>query len=138
MAVSENTLRKGTREARAAAAAADAPQEELQKTLNQVAVNIHGSFVSRSSPDHPQYDELRLFLILTLNSKSSFGIFLIVICSFSRNIVVNLFLAEGPKGRLKKASIFAAASDRLKREITNAEYQKVRMLHVTLFLYFSI
>ncbi|XP_024968054.1 DNA-directed RNA polymerase III subunit RPC5 isoform X2 [Cynara cardunculus var. scolymus] len=100
MAVSENTHRKGTREARAAAAAADAPQEELQKTLNQVAVNIHGSFVSRSSPDHPQYDELR-------------------------NIVINLFLAEGPKGRLKKASIYAAASVKLNREITNVEYQKV-------------
>lgn len=100
MAVSENTLRKGTREARAAAAAADAPQEELQKTLNQVAANIHGFFVSRSSPDHPQYDELR-------------------------NIVINLFLAEGPKGRLKKASIYAAASMQLKREITNVEYQKV-------------
>ncbi|KVI12296.1 DNA-directed RNA polymerase III subunit Rpc5 [Cynara cardunculus var. scolymus] len=86
MAVSENTHRKGTREARAAAAAADAPQEELQKTLNQVAVNIHG------------------------------------------NIVINLFLAEGPKGRLKKASIYAAASVKLNREITNVEYQKIYAL----------
>ncbi|KAJ9548048.1 hypothetical protein OSB04_020591 [Centaurea solstitialis] len=100
MALSENAPRKGAREARAAVAAADVPLEELQKTLNQVAVNIHGSFVSRSSPDHPQYDELR-------------------------NIVVNLFLAQGPKGRLKKANIFAAAEAQLEREITNVEYQKV-------------
>lgn len=64
MAVSENTLRKGTREARAAAAAADAPQEELLKTLTQLAVNIHGVFVSKSSPDHPQYDDFRLLFLL--------------------------------------------------------------------------
>ncbi|KAI3785276.1 hypothetical protein L1987_44392 [Smallanthus sonchifolius] len=100
MAVSENSQRKGTREARAAAAAADAPQEELQRILTQVAVYIHGSFVLRSSPDHPQYDDLR-------------------------NIVITLFLAEGPGGKLKKASIFAAAKVQLKRDITNIEYQKV-------------
>ncbi|KAK1433274.1 hypothetical protein QVD17_10184 [Tagetes erecta] len=100
MAVSENTQRKGTREAKAAAAAADAPQEELQKSLTQIAANIHGSFVLRSSPDHPQYDELR-------------------------NVVINLLLAEGPEGKLKKASIFAAAKVQLKRDITTNEYQKV-------------
>lgn len=60
MAVSENTQRKGTREAKAAAAAADAPLEELQKILTEVAVDIHGSFVLKSSPDYPQYDPLRL------------------------------------------------------------------------------
>nr|XP_043616767.1 DNA-directed RNA polymerase III subunit RPC5 isoform X2 [Erigeron canadensis] len=100
MAVSENTLRKGTREARVAAEAADAPQEELQKVLNEVAVNIHGVFVLRSSADHPQYDELR-------------------------KIVINLLLAEGPEGKLKKASIYAAANMQLKREITSGEYHKV-------------
>ncbi|XP_076882440.1 uncharacterized protein LOC143530919 [Bidens hawaiensis] len=100
MAVSENTQRKGTREAKAAAAAADAPLEELQKILTEVAVDIHGSFVLKSSPDHPQYDALR-------------------------KIVINLFKAQGPGGKLKKANIFAAAEVALKRQITNAEYQKV-------------
>ncbi|KAI3768055.1 hypothetical protein L2E82_18486 [Cichorium intybus] len=100
MAVSENTLRKGTREARAAAAAADAPQEELLKTLNQVAVNLHGVFVSKSSPDHPQYDDFR-------------------------NIVINLLRAEGPKGRLKRASIEAAAEMQLKRKPSDTEFKKV-------------
>nr|XP_043632139.1 DNA-directed RNA polymerase III subunit RPC5-like [Erigeron canadensis]XP_043632140.1 DNA-directed RNA polymerase III subunit RPC5-like [Erigeron canadensis]XP_043632141.1 DNA-directed RNA polymerase III subunit RPC5-like [Erigeron canadensis] len=100
MAVSENTHRKGTREARASAAAADAPLEELLKTLNQVAVDIHGSFVSRSSPDHPQYDEFR-------------------------KVVIDLFLAEGRSAKLKKASIHAAANVKLKRDITTSEYQKV-------------
>lgn len=41
-------------------------QEELLKTLNQVAVNIHGVFVSKSSSDHPQYDDFRLLLLLLL------------------------------------------------------------------------
>lgn len=100
MAVSENTLRKGPHEARAAAAAADAPQEELLKTLNQVAVNIHGVFVSRSSPDHPQFDDFR-------------------------NIVINLLLAEGPKGRLKRGSIEAAAEMQLKRKPSDSEFKKV-------------
>ncbi|KAD4888423.1 hypothetical protein R6Q59_034557 [Mikania micrantha] len=100
MAVSRNNKPMGNREAKAVAAAADAPQEELQKILNQFAVNIHGSFVLRSSPEHPQYDELR-------------------------NIVINLFLAEGPGGKLKKASIYAAANVQLNRDPTSIEYQKV-------------
>ncbi|CAI9282594.1 unnamed protein product [Lactuca saligna] len=100
MAVSENTLRKGTREARAAAAAADAPQEELLKTLTQLAVNINGVFVSKSSPDHPQYDDFR-------------------------SIVINLLIAEGPKGRLKRSSIEAAAEMQLKRTPSDTEFKKV-------------
>lgn len=78
MAVSENTQRKGTREAKAAAAAADAPQEELQKSLTQIAADIHGSFVLRSSPDHPQYDELRLFTDLNFNPKILFCFFILL------------------------------------------------------------
>ncbi|KAK9058613.1 hypothetical protein SSX86_023455 [Deinandra increscens subsp. villosa] len=111
MAVSENTQRKGTREAKAANVAADAPHEELKKILTQVAANIHGSFVLRSSPDHPQYDELRLFIDFR---QIRF-----------KNIVIDLFLAQGPRGKLKKASISEAVKVRLKRDMTNIEYQKV-------------
>ncbi|KAI7746580.1 hypothetical protein M8C21_005734 [Ambrosia artemisiifolia] len=100
MAVSGNQYQKGSQEAKAVAAAADVPLEELQRILTQVAVNIHGSFVLRSSPDHPQYDDLR-------------------------KTVLDLFLAEGPGGKLKKAKIYAAAEVKLKREITTIEYQKV-------------
>ncbi|KAF5791374.1 putative DNA-directed RNA polymerase III subunit Rpc5 [Helianthus annuus] len=98
-AVSQET-RKNPREVKDAVAAADAPLEELQRILTQIAVNIHGSFVLKSSPDHPQYDELR-------------------------KIVIDLFLAEGPGGKLKKAKISAAVKEQLKRDMTNNEYQKV-------------
>ncbi|KAL7603040.1 hypothetical protein Lser_V15G19743 [Lactuca serriola] len=75
-------------------------QEELLKTLNQVAVNIHGVFVSKSSSDHPQYDDFR-------------------------NVVINLLVAQGPKARLRRRSIEAAASMQLKRVPNNTEFRKV-------------
>nr|KAJ0210849.1 hypothetical protein LSAT_V11C400216090 [Lactuca sativa] len=75
-------------------------QEELLKTLNQVAVNIHGVFVSKSSSDHPQYDDFR-------------------------NVVINLLVAQGPKARLRRGSIEAAASMQLKRVPNNTEFRKV-------------
>ncbi|XP_052196498.1 uncharacterized protein LOC127803915 isoform X2 [Diospyros lotus] len=100
MAVSESTRPKGVaREAIAAANGVDAPQEELLEIINQVATNIHGVYVSKSSSDHPQYDPLR-------------------------KIVVDLLIAEGPNAKLKKASIVEAAKMQLKRDITSIEYQK--------------
>lgn len=45
----------------AAAYGVDAPPEELQEIINQVAMNIHGLYVLKSSPEHPEYDPLRLF-----------------------------------------------------------------------------
>lgn len=45
----------------AAAFGVDAP-EELQEIINQVATNIHGLYVLKSSPEHPEYDPLRLFI----------------------------------------------------------------------------
>uniref|UniRef100_A0A5B7AY01 DNA-directed RNA polymerase III subunit RPC5 n=1 Tax=Davidia involucrata TaxID=16924 RepID=A0A5B7AY01_DAVIN len=101
MAVSDSIRQKGfAREAIAAANGIDAPQEELLEIFSQVAINIHGVFVSKSSPDHPQHDELR-------------------------KIVINLLIAEGPNAKLKKASIIEAARLQLKRDITPNEYQKV-------------
>lgn len=44
-----------------------------------------------------------------------------------RQVVIDLFLAEGPQGKLKKAQIFAAATSRGK-EPTQTAYQKVIML----------
>ncbi|XP_059275947.1 uncharacterized protein LOC132030361 isoform X1 [Lycium ferocissimum] len=84
----------------AAVGVSDAPQEEIQAALNQVAVNIHGVYVLKSSPDNPQYDALR-------------------------KVVIDLFMAEGPSAKLKKASIFEAAKLQLKRDITSVEFQKV-------------
>ncbi|TMW95592.1 hypothetical protein EJD97_008612 [Solanum chilense] len=78
----------------------DAPQEEIQAVINQVAVNIHGVYVLKSSPDNPQYDTLR-------------------------KIVIDLFMAEGPSAKLKKASVTEAAKLQLNRDITNIEFLKV-------------
>lgn len=43
------------------ALAVDAHKEELKQAISEVAVDINGSFVSKSSPCHPQLDSLRFF-----------------------------------------------------------------------------
>ncbi|KAL3844848.1 hypothetical protein ACJIZ3_002251 [Penstemon smallii] len=88
------------REAVAAAECIDTFPDELQAIVSQVAVNVHGICVPKSSPNHPQYD---LF----------------------RKVVIDLFVAEGPNAKLKKAPIIEAAKMELKREIPQIEYQKV-------------
>ncbi|CAH9119182.1 unnamed protein product [Cuscuta epithymum] len=101
MAVSETVRPKGdAREAQAAALGVDAPLEELRSIINQVAVNIHDVYVLKSSPENPQYDSLR-------------------------KVVIDLFIADGPNAKLKKASILEAAKLQLKRDISDAELRKV-------------
>ncbi|GFP84447.1 DNA-directed RNA polymerase iii subunit rpc5 [Phtheirospermum japonicum] len=101
MAVSESARGTGfAREAVAAANSIDAHPHELQAILNQVAINIHGICVPKSSPDSPQYDPFR-------------------------RVVIDLLIAQGPNAKLKKASIYEAAKVQLQREPTPAEYQKV-------------
>ncbi|XP_075501526.1 uncharacterized protein LOC142539740 [Primulina tabacum] len=101
MAVSESARSTGfAKEAVAAANSIDSFPTELQAIVNQVAVNIHGICVPKSSPDHPQYDPFR-------------------------KIVIDLFVAEGPNAKLKKAPIIEAAKMELKRDITTTEYNKV-------------
>lgn len=63
MAVSQSSLPKADpRMAVAAAHGVDAPQAELKEVINTVATEIHGFYVSKSSPEHPEYDSLRLRL----------------------------------------------------------------------------
>ncbi|XP_071913492.1 uncharacterized protein [Coffea arabica] len=101
MAVSESSRPKGfAREAIAAAHGVEAPPEELQAIISQVAINIHGVYVLKSSPVHPEHDEFR-------------------------KVVIDLFIAEGPNAKLKKASMIEAAKLQLKRDINSLEYQKV-------------
>ncbi|XP_058006126.1 uncharacterized protein LOC110650134 isoform X2 [Hevea brasiliensis] len=101
LAISQSTLPKADpRIAVAAASGADAPSEELQEIISQVATNIHGFYVLKSSPDHPQYDPLR-------------------------KVVIDLLLARGPDAKLKKAEVFEAARLALHRDVTNVEYTKV-------------
>ncbi|KAF3673720.1 putative DNA-directed RNA polymerase III subunit RPC5-like isoform X3 [Capsicum annuum] len=78
----------------------DPPPEDIQAVINQIAVNIHGVYVLKSSPDNPQYDALR-------------------------KVVIDLFMAEGPSAKLKKPSVDEAAKSQLKRDITDVEFLKV-------------
>ncbi|CAG7872349.1 unnamed protein product [Brassica rapa] len=82
------------------ALAVDSYQEELKVVISEVTVDIHGSFVSKSSQDHPEYDPLR-------------------------DVVINLLLGNPPGAKIMKADVFAAGRSILGREITNNEYQKV-------------
>lgn len=82
------------------ALAVDSYQEELRIVISEMTVEIHGSFVSKSSQDHPEYDPLR-------------------------DVVINLLLGNPPGAKLMKADVFAAGRSILGREITNNEYQKV-------------
>ncbi|XP_060191240.1 uncharacterized protein LOC132621106 isoform X2 [Lycium barbarum] len=83
----------------AAHGASDAPPEEIEAVINQVAVNIHGVYVLKSSPDNPQYDAFR-------------------------KVVIDLLMAEGPSAKLKKATIIEAAKLQLGRDINPVEFQK--------------
>ncbi|KAM7515987.1 hypothetical protein LguiA_005570 [Lonicera macranthoides] len=74
-------------------------REELLEIINQVAINIHGIFVSKSSTDYPQFNGLR-------------------------RIVIDLLKAEH-NAKLDKAAVIEAAKMQLNREITNTEFQKV-------------
>lgn len=78
----------------------DALRKEIEAVVNQIAVNIHGVYVLKSSPDNPQYDALR-------------------------KVVIDLFMAEGSNAKLKKASIVEAAKLQLGRDVTTVEFQKV-------------
>uniref|UniRef100_A0A1J3HVI7 DNA-directed RNA polymerase III subunit RPC5 n=1 Tax=Noccaea caerulescens TaxID=107243 RepID=A0A1J3HVI7_NOCCA len=84
--------------AKKVAEAVDAHQDELQEIISEVTVNIHGSFVSKSSPDHPEFDPLR-------------------------EVVISLLLVSGKK--LMKANICEAGKTVLGREITDNEFYKV-------------
>ncbi|KAI4325817.1 hypothetical protein MLD38_031181 [Melastoma candidum] len=101
LAVSQSTLPKAdARMAIAAAYGVDAPPNELKEIINQVAAEIHGLYVLKASPEHPELDPLR-------------------------KVVIDLLRGKGPNATLKKAEIFEAASKVLGRSIANNEYTKV-------------
>lgn len=103
IAVSMSALPKADARAAAAVAAAkgiDAPQEELRSVICEVAFNVHGVYVLKSSSEHPELDPLR-------------------------KVVIDLFLGSGPNAKLKKGEFMEAAKIRLQKEPTNSEFQKV-------------
>ncbi|XP_024932302.3 uncharacterized protein LOC107424857 isoform X2 [Ziziphus jujuba] len=95
LALTKSNLPKvDARIVKAAEYGTDCP-DELRKLVDQVAVNIHGVYVAKSSLDHPQ------------------------------NIVIDLLRQNGPNAKLKKAEVFDAARKALKREVSSSEYSKV-------------
>lgn len=76
------------------------PERELREILKEVAIDIHGVFVSKTSADH-SYEGLR-------------------------RTVIDLLIVEGPNAKLRKAAIIEAGKIRLKRpDIPTIEYNKV-------------
>ncbi|GAB4847116.1 hypothetical protein Ancab_026126 [Ancistrocladus abbreviatus] len=101
IAVSMSTQPKmDARAARAVKSGAEAPQEELEKVISEIAINVHGLYVLRSSLEHPEFDPLR-------------------------NIVIDLFIGKGSNAKLKKAEVMEAARIKLGKEPTNNEFLKV-------------
>ncbi|KAJ8764454.1 hypothetical protein K2173_006194 [Erythroxylum novogranatense] len=101
LAIAQSTLPKADpRMTIAAASGADAPPEELKEVISEVATFVHGSYVLKSSSDHPEYDSLR-------------------------KVVIDLLLARGPDAKIKKADILEAAKLALRRDVANNEYNKV-------------
>ncbi|CAA7042484.1 unnamed protein product [Microthlaspi erraticum] len=93
-----NNPKSDTGMAKKVAEAVDAHQDELKEIISEVTVNIHGSFVSKSSPDHPEFDALR-------------------------EVVISLLLVPGKK--LMKAHVLEAGKTVLGRQIPNNEFLKV-------------
>ncbi|KAJ1415291.1 DNA-directed RNA polymerase III subunit Rpc5 [Sesbania bispinosa] len=97
MAVSKTMLSKGdSKIAVDAAHSLDGPQDELKAVISEVACDIHGYYVLKSSQDDP-----------------------------FRDVVIDMLRGSGPNAKLKKAEIVEAARRKLRREVTNNEYTKV-------------
>ncbi|KAK7309282.1 hypothetical protein RJT34_05867 [Clitoria ternatea] len=96
MAVSQNTLSKDYKIFTVAAHSLDGPHDELKAVISEVAYDIHGYYVLKSSQDDP-----------------------------FRDVVIDLLRGCGPDAKLKKADILSAARMKLNREVTNNEYTKV-------------
>ncbi|KAK7308976.1 hypothetical protein RJT34_05351 [Clitoria ternatea] len=89
MAASPSTLsREDFRIATAAALSVDGPHNELKAVISEVACDIHGSYVLKSSQDDP-----------------------------FRDVVIDLLRGSGPDAKLKKAEILTAARSKLGREV---------------------
>ncbi|KAK0606346.1 hypothetical protein LWI29_036762 [Acer saccharum] len=99
-AVSQSTLPKA--DARVSLLVAEGVDSaNFEEVISQVATNIHGYYVLKSSPENnPELDRLR-------------------------KIVLDLLLGKGPDAKLKKADVVEAARHVLQKEITSNEYLKV-------------
>ncbi|XP_061342353.1 uncharacterized protein LOC133288573 [Gastrolobium bilobum] len=97
MAVDKSMLPKGDfKIAVDAAHSLDGPHDELKAVISEVACDIHGYYVLKSSQDDA-----------------------------FRDVVIDMLRGSGPSAKLKKAEILEAARRKLSREVTSNEYTKV-------------
>ncbi|RRT62882.1 hypothetical protein B296_00012700 [Ensete ventricosum] len=95
----------------AAKSGASAPASELQSIVSQIAMNVHGVYVLKST-GNPAIDPLRLFEDLDTFFKC-------------RNVVIDLFRGKEPNAKINKQEIRIAAQTRLKKDISDSEYNQV-------------
>ncbi|XP_068345124.1 uncharacterized protein [Pyrus communis] len=103
LAVRTSTLPKvdpRSKKVTAAQYGVQAPPHELQKVISEIAIDIHGSYVLKSSPDHPEHDKLR-------------------------KVVMDLLCAKGPNAKLKRGEVSEATKISLGKEFTANEFSKV-------------
>ncbi|CAL9172572.1 unnamed protein product [Musa hybrid cultivar] len=84
----------------AAKSGASAPASELQSIVSQIAMNVHGVYILKST-GNPALDPLRL------------------------NVVIDLFRGKEPNAKINKQEIRIAAQTRLKKDISDSEYNQV-------------
>ncbi|XP_043711274.1 DNA-directed RNA polymerase III subunit RPC5 isoform X2 [Telopea speciosissima] len=141
LALSKSNLPKADpRAAIAAAKGADAHLPELQTVISQIAVNIHGVYVLKSSPDHSDSNPLRFASDLSpplsppppkkkkkkkKKRELPFAFMLKSGFSLCRSVIIKLFCAKEPNATLKKADVVHAAKIDLKRDIKDSEFSKV-------------
>ncbi|XP_048438589.1 DNA-directed RNA polymerase III subunit RPC5-like [Pyrus x bretschneideri] len=77
-----------------------ARQLELQRVISEITIDIHGSYVLKSSPDHPEHDKLR-------------------------KVIIDLLCAKGPNAKLKRGEVSEATKISLGQEFTSNEFSKV-------------
>ncbi|KAM7250049.1 hypothetical protein ACFE04_021932 [Oxalis oulophora] len=83
----------------AASHGVDASPQEFLEVLNEIALNIHGVYVLKSSMENPEHDPLR-------------------------KVVIDLLSGKPANAQLKKTEVIEAAKIKLKREISSNEYTK--------------
>ncbi|GAB2264314.1 hypothetical protein Droror1_Dr00026448 [Drosera rotundifolia] len=98
-----NQLKVDQKAVRAAEAVANAPREEFEAAISVVARKVFDLYVLLSSPEDAGLDPLR-------------------------NIVMDLLIGKGRNGKLKKAEVFQACKDQLRKELNNHEFQKILSL----------
>ncbi|CAN6680302.1 unnamed protein product [Malus baccata var. baccata] len=122
LAVRTSTLPKvdpRSKKVTAAQYGVQAPQLELQRVISEIVIDIHGSYVLKSSPDHPEHEKLRFFpfssdahmMLCTFTGDLTYWMMLFCACS-----LVN--------AKLKRSEVSEATKISLGKEFTANKFSK--------------